>query len=115
MIVVKETGKGAFERVLGNPTLTSIDGKVRAPLRTIMHDSWTAEERAAFGVHLVEPAKIPDGKRAVGAATYEKRNGAVVEVRAVEDNPPPQPSRYDLLRADVEALAARVAALEGKR
>jgi hypothetical protein len=42
------------------------------------------------------------------------RDGAVVEVIKLEDIPPPQPGRYELLKAEVEALAARVATLEGK-
>jgi hypothetical protein len=115
MTAVRETKAGAFEPIAGNPTLTSLDGEVRAPLATILHESWTAEDRAKFGVHVVEPCRIPDGKRPVGSPIYEKRDGAVVEVREFEDIPAPQPSRYELLLARVEALEARVLAVEGKR
>jgi hypothetical protein len=114
MIPIKETSPGIFEPIVGNPTLLSLDGKVKAPLLTILHASWSAEDRARFGVHLVEPAAIPEGKQAAGAPAYEMRDGAVVEVIKLEDIPPPQPGRYELLKAEVEALAARVATLEGK-
>jgi hypothetical protein len=116
MIAVRETSPDVFEPIVGNPTLLSIDGEVKAPLRTVMADSWTAEDRARFGVHLVEPADIPDGKQAVGAPTYVRRGGVVVEVRAVEDIPAPGASLYDydLLKSELKALAARVSALEGK-
>jgi hypothetical protein len=112
MIAVIET-KDGIEPITGNPTLTSLDGKTRAPLLTILHESWTAEDRAKFGVHLVEPAEVPDGKRTVGAATYEKRDGVVVQVVEVEDIPQPDPQPdYIAILMD---LKARVEALEGKR
>jgi hypothetical protein len=91
MIAVRETKDGTLEPITGNPTLTRLDGKARAPLQVILHQSWTAEDRAAFGVHLVEPFTVPDGKLAVGAPRYEKHGSAVVEVIDVEDIPAPQP------------------------
>lgn len=89
MIPVRETKPGQFERITGNPTLKSLDGTRKAPLKTIMHKSWSAEERAAFGVHLVEPAAVPEGKRPVGSPRYERQGSAVVEVRDMEDVPKP--------------------------
>lgn len=90
MTSVRETKPGQFERITGNPTLKSLDGTRKAPLRTIQHPSWSAEERAAFGVYVVEPASVPEGKRAVGAPRYERKGSAVVEVRNLEDLPKPE-------------------------
>ncbi len=89
MIPVKETKPGQFERITGNPTLKSLDGTRKAPLRTILHKSWSAADRAAFGVYVVEPAAVPEGKRTVGAPRYERQGAAVVEVRDLEDVPKP--------------------------
>jgi hypothetical protein len=113
MIPVRETKPGVFERLGGNPTLISIDGEVKAPLLTILAPSWTAEDRAKFGIHMVEPATVPEGKQAVGQPRYEKQGDTVVEVRDLRDAPPPQPRR-DVF-AELDALAARIAALEGKQ
>lgn len=117
MIAVIET-KDGFEPIGGNPALLSLDGDRRAPLAVILSDSWTAEERAAFGVYIVEPMVIPDGKVAVGMPSYERNGwGQVIEVRALEDHREPQhdPNPLDDLRADLEALAQRVATLEGQK
>lgn len=118
MIAVIETKTG-FERISGNPTLDSLDGQVRAPLAVVLHDSWTAEERAKFGIFMVEPMAIPEGKERAGASTFQRqRDGSVVEVVPMKDKPlprEPEPTPLDDLRTDFEALAKRVAALEGAR
>lgn len=107
MITVRETAPGVFEHIAGNPTLKSLDGKVKAPLRTILAPSWSAEDRAKFGVYRAEPFVIPDGMQAVGSPTYERRDGVVVEVRTVEDVPAPPPDTRTP-REKVEAMAARL-------
>jgi hypothetical protein len=107
MIVVHETSPGMFERITGARTLRNAEGKT-ASLRTILASSWTAEDRAKFGVHVVDPFTVPDGKRAVGAPAYEKRGDMVVEVRDLEDVPKPTPE-------DVASkVAAMVAELSGE-
>ena len=112
MIPVIEVLPGVFERAVGNPVLTSLDGDVVAPLQTILADSWTDEDRANFGVYMAEPFAEPQGKIAVGQPRYEEQAGKVVEVRDVADAPKPQPRR-DVL-AELDALAARVAAIEAR-
>ena len=114
MIAVRETKPGVFDPVAGNPTLISLDGKVKAPLLTILSPSWTPEERAQFGIHVVEQPTVPEGKEAVGQPRYERQGGKVVEVRDLEDAKPPQPSPIDEIRAEMAALAARVSALEAR-
>ena len=106
MITVRETKPGTFERIFGNPTLLSLDGNVKAPLRVILSPTWSAADRAAFGVYTVEQFTVPDGKQVVGVPTYEKRDGVVVEVRQVEDiSAPALDTRTPAEK--VEALAAR--------
>jgi hypothetical protein len=110
MIPVRETKPGVFERITGNPVLLSRDGRRKAPLRTILALSWTAEERAKFGVYLAVPCTVPDGKIAVGSPRFEHQGSKLVELRELQEAPAPEPSR-DVL-AELDALAARVSALE---
>jgi len=115
MIAVKETEKG-FERIEGNPVLLSLDGKRKARLRVILHESWTAKDRAAYGVHLAEPFSVPDGKRKVGHERFEQdRSGQVKQVFAIEDIPQSRPEPKRDFLAEFDDLKARVAALESKR
>lgn len=66
-----------IERLIGNPTLTSLDGTRRAPLRTILHESWSDQQRAAFGVFLVDVTP-PEGQVWTGA--FEDHDGVPVAV-----------------------------------
>lgn len=66
METVKLTN-GKFERITGNPLVQHITDDVHAPLHTILHPSWTSEDRAAFGVYLVD-ATPPDGQQWAGRA-----------------------------------------------
>lgn len=116
MITVRKTENG-FEPISGNPTLKSLDGKRKAPLRTILHASWTAEDRAKFGVYRVDPVEIPDGKRAAGQPRYEQHGKQVVQIVDIEDAPQ-QPiaklGKFTEMQDQLKALAERVAALEAK-
>lgn len=98
-ILVHETAPGVFERISGSRTLTSLDGEFRAPLRTIMHESWSAEERAAYGVFEAVPFVVPEGKVSVGSERFERDGGAVLQVFDVEDIPAPT-------KEDLKAYAA---------
>lgn len=84
-IYVKETGSGQFTRLLGNPTLTSLDGSERAPLLAVK----AAGKHAAFGVFEAEPFAVPPGKRITGAESFERDGDTVRQVYVVEDIPPP--------------------------
>jgi hypothetical protein len=107
MITVRETKSGTFERLVGNPTLLSLDGEVKAPLKTICSPTWTPADRAEFGVYLVEPFVVPEGMQEVGPRTYVKgSDGVVVEVATVEDIPAPPPDTRTP-EQKVEAMAAR--------
>lgn len=87
MIPVREISEGVFEPVTWD-TITSLDGEIRAPMQVILHPSWTAEERARFGVYLAENFVVPAGKRTVGAGRFERVEGVVRQVFDVEDIPP---------------------------
>jgi hypothetical protein len=85
----------------GNPTLDSLDGETRAPLQTILHESWTAEDRAAFGVYSVDTTP-PDGQRWTGAfADSDGLPAAVFEII-----PPPGLDDYRrAIQAHIDATA----------
>src|SRR5262245_47245596 len=94
MIPVRETDQG-FEVLSGNPVLLSLDGKEKAPLAVLLHDSWSDQDRARFGVYLAEEFVVPEGKQRDGAPAYERRGGKVVEfvpVRDAEIAPEPTPA-----------------------
>lgn len=116
MIPVAEVAPGVFERIGGNPILTSLDRELRAPLLTILDPTWSDEDRAKFGIYMAKPFVEPDGKVAVRQPRYEKRGSKVVEVYEVEDynEPQPRPDPLAEIRAELAALGARIAALESK-
>jgi hypothetical protein len=91
MIVVREAKDGTLEPITGNPVLLSLDGKEKAPLQTVLALSWSAEDRARFGIYIAEPFTFEDGTRAASAPRYEKQGGAVVQLIEVEDVPTPEP------------------------
>ncbi len=82
MIVVREID-GVIERVTGNPTLTSLDGKVRAPLKAVL--TLSDKERARFGIHVVQPFEMPDGKERDGDHFFEKVGGKIHQQCNVRD------------------------------
>lgn len=91
MIIVREDKDGTITPIGGNPVLTSLDGTRKATLRTILHASWSAEDRAAFGVQLVEPVAVPAGKRAIGETRFTKRDGRIIAEQDLADLPAPRP------------------------
>lgn len=46
----------------GNGVYLSLDGQTQASLGTILHESWTQQERAAFGIYLINTTP-PEGMR----------------------------------------------------
>jgi hypothetical protein len=77
-MIVRETSPDVFEQINGNPTLNRLDGNARAPLQTIMADSWSAADRAAYGVFVVEPAVAPEGET-ITSTSFARVNGVVVQ------------------------------------
>lgn len=57
--------------------------------------AWGDAERAGHGLYAVEDFVAPEGKRAVGSASYRRVKGKVVEEFDVEDLPPPPPEKTD--------------------
>ena len=104
MIVVRKTETG-FERIGGNPVINSLDGTRKSPLRTILHSSWTPEERAAYGIYIAKPFEAPDGKLLDGAESFEERDGVVSQVIPVKDVVKEQPKTN---AQKAEDLAKRV-------
>jgi len=117
MIVVQDVGGlGTYLRPIGgNPILDSLDGEVRAPLQAILHETWTAQERARFGIYLVEPFEAPVGKMVIGEPIYRKEGDTVIETYVVANKPEPQDYvTMDQLVAKITTLETRIAQLEAK-
>jgi len=70
----------------GDAQLTSLDGERVAPVGVVLHESWTAAERAEFGVYMARAAEVPDGK-VVTSSRFEMVDGGVVQVVELEDAP----------------------------
>lgn len=104
MIPVLEGPTDTFTRLHGSEILLRLDGVAKAPLDTILDASWSEADRAAYGVFLVAPFAVPDGKIAVGSPTYSRVGGVVVETYAVSDPPPPtaEEVRVQTFKDDVD-------------
>lgn len=86
MITVMKNADGSFADVIGNPTLTRLDGEERAPLLTILHHSWSPEKRAGFGIYLATPFVCSEGKELRGNRRFEAdEDGSVREVYDTAD------------------------------
>lgn len=114
LFAVHEVEPGRFV-VAQEGDYTSTDGERRAPLATIVSESWSPRERADFNIHLVEPASHRPGERIV-SARFERVDGVVkniVETAPIPAPPPPIRSQLDnfgqLLDVMVEAGAVTVA------
>lgn len=117
MIVVQDVGGlgTLIQRINGNPTLDSLDGEVRAPLEVILHETWFPEDRAKFGIYLVEQFEVPVGKMAIGEPIYRRDGDVVTETYVVVDKPEPQPYvTLEMQEAKIIELEARIAALEAR-
>lgn len=114
MIVVREQD-GVFARISGNPVLIIIDvepyeetvvvgvdeegndltevrivdNRRKAPLQVILATSWSAKDRAAFGIYIAEPFVAPDGKVTTGQERFERDGDVVRQVFDVVDEPGP--------------------------
>lgn len=82
---VLEQPDGTFTTSLGGQ-LTSTDGERVAPVGVVLHESWTAAERAEFGVYAAQDTEVPEGKVVV-SSHYERQGGDVVQVLELEDAP----------------------------
>ena len=74
MIIVREAD-GVIERITGNPTLSSLDGETRAPLKAVL--TLSEKERARYGIHIVQPFEMPEGKERDGDHYFEKVGGKI--------------------------------------
>lgn len=104
MIAVLETSPGVFALATG--MITRLDGEFRDHLEVILHESWTAAERAAYGVFLAAPADpVPAGKRIISSNFQRLADGTVKQVHVLEDL-----SLAAAKGAKVEAVKARAGA-----
>ena len=114
MIAVRELDPGVFT-LATTDIVESLDGKRRAPVATLVGGGFTDEDRAEFGIYLVEPSPVQEGQRLVGSA-FQRVDGVVVQVLDVEpwDPVPAVVSRRQMKLAlnaagkldDVEAFVA---------
>lgn len=84
MIAVLEISPGQF--IPAPNEVSSLDGERRAPIATVLAPSWTDEERAEFGVFLVEPAIPPTGQTVIGSS-FARIEGEVRQVFETEPRP----------------------------
>lgn len=74
-----------WEPIRDNPTILSLDGEFRAPLATIMAESWTWNDRAKFGVFDLDYTSPPDGYAVVSTDyIFDEVANLVRERHAVE-------------------------------
>ena len=82
MIIVRESAPNQFEPVHAGD-IESLDGDRRAPLAVILHETWSAAERAEFGIYLVDPVPVPAGQHATSSG-FARVDGSVVQVHQLE-------------------------------
>lgn len=127
MAAVKEYPTDVFEELIGNPTMTSLDGLSVAPLNTLISSAFSDEERAAYGVYIYTPFSPPNGYHIVGSPSYsfpDRTNQPyyVQQHYEVEEDVPPPPSLEDRvaaleawsdgMEADKASIEADIDALE---
>lgn len=99
MIPVLETAPDVFTRNIP-AGITSKDGTRRVPLEVVLHESWTAADRAEFGIYLVEPAAaIPAHHRIVSTSYVRGVDGVVRQQHVTELTVPVQVRNIQLRRA----------------
>ena len=87
MVIVIKTLDG-FEPIVGNPTLTSIDGEQRAPLRAVL--TLSKADQAGFGVYQIEAPATPEGKIVASPDRIVTDRDDLPRIeRDYEDAPPP--------------------------
>lgn len=84
-IPVIEQSDGSFA-IIDVEQLTSLNGERVTPLAVLLHESWTAADRAEFGVYLAIEAEVPPGKVRVSSG-FERQGDQVLQVVEVEDAP----------------------------
>lgn len=96
-IPVKYTIADGFVVLVGNPTMTRLDGLAVSPLSTILSGAFSQEERAEYGVYLAIEF-VPDvGYHTVGEASYSFPDPTgfpyyVQQTYSVEADEPPPPT-----------------------
>lgn len=94
MIVGWQVEPDHWEPIPDNPTITSLDGEQRAPLATIMADSWMWPERWLFGVYEIVDTTdpLPEGMERVREIfTFDAANNVIVRGWIIQEKPPFQP------------------------
>ncbi len=100
MIPVLRTDS-TFRPVGAGSIIDSLDGETRAPLETILAESWSPQEREEFGIYQVDITP-PEGQRWTG----EFALAAGHPVAVFGDLPPPStdPADYPLLPWQFKAM-----------
>lgn len=88
MIALIQTGENSFARIHESQWITSLDGQFKASGGTVMNPNWSDEERAVYGVILVEEQFAPSGHDAIGER-FEIQDGTVVHILDVVERPAP--------------------------
>lgn len=98
MIVVQQMNDGSYQEIDGNPVIDRLDGEARAPLLTILAESWTPKERAEYGIYIANQHPVPEGQRIVSYCFAMDEDGVVWQNCEYEDIPkPPEKTIADKL------------------
>ena len=100
MIPMQKIGD-QWQQVRGNPIIKSLDGKTRAPMRVILHESWTPEDRAAYGIYELRQADPPEGYMIIKTNyMFDSATKLVSESHEIEPAPQPEdiPVQTDRIR-----------------
>jgi hypothetical protein len=110
MTAVRKIGDIFQQCVASAEVVPSLDGETQAPLAVILHESWTPEERAAYGVYEVDTTP-PEGQRWRGG--FANNNGTPVATFEPIPPPPPPPTTEEL-EDQVQVLADQLTQADEK-
>ncbi len=110
-IPVLEGPEGVFQPVTAGQ-LTSLDGKCIAPIAVVLHDSWSAEDRAKFGVHFALSAEVPAGQ-VVTERSFQRVAGVVREVVVTQPIPVQQATIQQTLTGSTKVAAGVTSSVLG--
>lgn len=108
---VKEVSLGVFQPLTGNPTVLSLNGEVQQNLDVLTSGATSDDERALFGIYIVQEAEVPAGFQ-ISNTFFSKVAGQVIQTH--EFQPVTQIARkIDVAEGWVTVTGTTISAVEG--